>query len=259
MTRIESLPPSLQHSLKHHYCLKVIAGLGNFDARSVSRVANAAGIGGADLLDIACDPELVRIAKEASGLPICVSAVEPGLFRDSVEAGASMVEIGNFDIFYPQGRFFSAQEVLALAIETRQILPEIILSVTVPHVLPLDEQAELAIDLVGAGVDMIQTEGAASSKPMNPGVLGLIEKATPTLAASLTIKSRLKEDGLEVPIICASGLSEATVSMAFAAGANCVGVGSAINKLTDEISMIAAVRNLRESIISVPSSISPIL
>jgi hypothetical protein len=37
-----------------------------------------------------------------------VSAVEPGLFVAAVAAGADLVEIGNFDSFYPQGIVFGA-------------------------------------------------------------------------------------------------------------------------------------------------------
>ena len=36
--------------------------------------------------------------------------------------------------------------------------------------------------------------------------------------------------------------------MAIAAGASCVGVGSAVNQLNDVVSMIATVRSLKEAI-----------
>ena len=52
----------------------------------------AAGSGGADLLDVACDPELVNLAFKVSGLPICVSSVDPELFLPAVSAGAAMVD-----------------------------------------------------------------------------------------------------------------------------------------------------------------------
>ena len=119
---------------------------------------------------------------------------------------------------------------------------------TVPHVLPLDSQAQLALDLVDRGVDLIQTEGGTSSHPMSPGTLGLIEKASPTLAATAAITSALKESNLDVPVICASGLSEVTVPMAIAVGANGVGIGSAINKLNTELAMIATVKGLRQAL-----------
>ena len=248
MTRLHALPVSLQKSFKNSSLLKVISGLNNFNSDSVFQISKAAGLGGADLLDIACDPELVQLALEASNVPVCVSAVDPKLFLKAVSSGASIIEIGNYDSFYPEGRFFSADEVIALAIESRSILPEVVLSVTVPHTLPLDSQAQLALDLFDVGVDLIQTEGGTSADPVNPGTLGLIEKAAPTLASTFAIASAMKESGKKIPLICASGLSEVTVAMAISVGANGVGVGSAVNKLNDELAMIATIRGLRQSL-----------
>jgi hypothetical protein len=159
-----------------------------------------------------------------------------------------MVEIGNFDAFYAQGRIFDAAEVLALTRRTRELLPEVVLSVTVPHVLPMDQQEQLAMDLVAAGADLIQTEGGMSAKPFSAGSLGLIEKAAPTLAAAHSIASALQAADLSVPVLCASGLSAVTVPMAIAAGASGVGVGSAVNRLNDELAMVAVVRGLREAL-----------
>jgi len=197
---------------------------------------------------VACDPALVRLAAAVSGLPICVSAVDPDLFPAAVEAGAALVEIGNYDAFYPLGRIFDAAEVLELTRRTRQLLPEVVLSVTVPHVLPLDQQEQLAIDLVAAGADIIQTEGGTSARPFSAGSLGLIEKAAPTLAAAHSITRALQAAAVQAPVLCASGLSAVTAPMALAAGAAGVGVGSAINKLNDELAMVAVVRGLREAL-----------
>jgi hypothetical protein len=244
MTRLSSLPTALQQAIRQGRALKVIAGLDNFDAARVQRVVRAAAAGGADLVDLACDPTLVRLAAAlAPGLPVCVSAVDPLLFPAAVEAGAAMVEIGNYDSFYPQGRVFGAAEVLELTRRTRELLPETVLSVTVPHTLPLDGQERLAVELVAAGADLIQTEGGTSARPLSPGALGLIEKAAPTLAAAHAISR-----AVAVPVLCASGLSAVTVPMALAAGAAGVGVGSAVNRLDDELAMVAVVRALREAL-----------
>jgi hypothetical protein len=247
-SRLNLLPAQLRAALVERRLLKVIAGLTNFDAASVERIARAAGRGGADLLDIACDPALVKLAAEASGLPICVSAVDPELFPAAVAAGAAMVEIGNYDAFYPLGRVFDAEEVLAITRRSRQLLPEVVLSVTVPHVLPLDQQEQLAVDLVATGADLIQTEGGTSARPFSAGSLGLIEKAAPTLAAAHTISRAVGAAGLQAPVLCASGLSAVTVPLAIAAGAAGVGVGSAVNKLNDELAMVAVVRGLRDAL-----------
>lgn len=237
---------SLQSALTQGRALKVISGLNNFDADRVSAVARAAELGGATFVDIAAAPELVQMVKQLIHLPVCVSAVEPELFVAAVEAGADLIEIGNFDSFYAQGRRFEADEVLALTRATRHLLPDITLSVTVPHILTLDQQVQLAEELVKAGADMIQTEGGTSSQPVHPGTLGLIEKAAPTLAAAYEISR-----AVSVPVLCASGLSNVTAPMAIAAGASGIGVGSAINRLNSEVEMIATVRSLVEALASV--------
>jgi hypothetical protein len=237
MSRLTSLPAALRHAIAQRSLLKVIAGLANFEVASVTRIARAAAAGGADLLDVACDPALVEaVIGTAPDLPVCVSSVEPERFPAAVAAGAVMAEIGNFDSFYPRGIVFGA------------LLPQVPLSVTVPHVLPLDAQERLAVALVEAGADLIQTEGGTSAKPLSAGCLGLIEKAAPTLAAAHVLRRALRDSGRPVPVLCASGLSAVTAPMAIAAGASGVGVGSAVNRLDDELAMVAAVRALRESL-----------
>jgi deoxyribose-phosphate aldolase len=233
----------LQTAFANRQVLKVISGLNNFDLDRVAAVVKAADRGGATFIDIAADADLVRMARQLTNLPICVSAVEPQLFVAAVAAGADLIEIGNFDSFYAQGIRFEADEVLALTQATRALLPEITLSVTVPHILTLDRQVELAQALVAAGADIIQTEGGTSSTPTHAGTLGLIEKAAPTLAAAYEIAR-----AVDVPVLCASGLSSATAPLAIAAGAAGIGVGSAINKLNDQIAMIAVVRSLVEAL-----------
>lgn len=223
--------------------LKVISGLNNFDVDNVVAVCKAAELGGATFVDIAADVNLIKTVRQLVNLPICVSAVNPELLASAVEAGADLIEIGNFDSFYAQGITFSAEDVLRLTRETRALLPNTLLSVTVPHTLPLDEQVELAQALVIEGADIIQTEGGTSSNPNHSGILGLIEKASPTLAAAHAISR-----AVEVPVMCASGLSDVTIPMAIAAGADGVGVGSAINKLNDQVVMIAVVRSLVEAL-----------
>ncbi|XP_042400733.1 uncharacterized protein ycf23-like [Zingiber officinale] len=147
-------------------------------------------------------------------LHICVSSVDPLAFPSAVEAGAQMVEIGNYDSFYEMGIQFSPEQILKLTRETRRILPSITLSVTVPHMLSLPDQVKLAELLEQEGADIIQTEGGKYSSPSKPGVLGLIEKATPTLAAAYSISR-----AVQIPVMCSSGLSAVTAPMALTAGA----------------------------------------
>ena len=236
------LPASLHNPLASRRCLKIIAGLTTVDPEQVRKVCTAAVGGGAELVDIAAVPELVQLARSCGVRTVCVSAVEPRRFPAAVAAGADLIEIGNFDALYAQGRDFTAADVLALTHGTRRLLPEIPLSVTVPHRLSLVEQQQLAEQLVAAGADVIQTEGGTSARPCSPGIQGLVEKAAPALAAAHAISR-----AVAVPVICASGLSDVTVPMALAAGAAAVGVGSAVNRLKDELAMVAMVRSLHQA------------
>lgn len=238
-----TMHPLLQQAFDRGRALKVISGLNNFDAKRVAATVTAADRGGATFVDIAADADLVRLVRQFTNLPICVSAVEPEKFVAAVAAGADLIEVGNFDSFYAQGRRFEAEEVLSLTQQTRSLLPEITLSVTVPHILQLDQQVHLAEELVKAGADIIQTEGGTSSNPVHPGTLGLIEKAAPTLAAAYEISR-----AVSVPVLCASGVSSVTAPLAIASGASGIGVGSAINQLNSEVAMIAAVRSLVEAL-----------
>ncbi|HEY9807985.1 MAG TPA: DUF561 domain-containing protein [Halomicronema sp.] len=246
-----TIPTSLQRALEQGTALKIISGLTNFDSNRVAAVVRAAELGGATFVDIAADANLVKLAKSLTKLPVCVSAVEPQKFVEAVEAGADLIEIGNYDAFYAEGRRFEAAEVLQITRETRALLPNITLSVTVPHILALDEQVKLAEELVNAGADIIQTEGGTSSNPQAAGSLGLIEKAAPTLAAAYEISH-----AVSVPVLCASGISSVTAPLAIAAGAAGVGVGSAINRLDNEIAMIAAVRSIVEALSTVSRAVS---
>lgn len=248
-----TIHPELQAAFSQGHALKIISGLTNFDPANVVAVAKAAEQGGATFVDIAADAELVRRVSEQISLPICVSAIDPEAFLAPVVAGAQLIEIGNFDAFYAQGLQFTARDVLSLTQRTRELLPHITLSVTVPHTLPLNEQVQLAEDLAAMGADIIQTEGGTSSQPTHPGTIGLIEKATPTLAAAHAI-ARV----VDIPVLCASGISDVTAPMAIAAGAAGVGVGSAVNKLNNDIAMVAAVRSLYEALHTVSRSVEKV-
>eukprot|EP01031_Cornospumella_fuschlensis_P027497 gene27497-33208_t len=142
----------------------------NFDKENVLQIAQAAQRGGASHLDIAADPSLVQEVKRVCGdVLVCVSSIFPHQLQKCTHQGADMVEIGNFDGFYKDGRTFSAKEVLAMAQETRALLPETPLSVTIPHTLPVHEQVALAQQLEGIA-DILQTEGKHSA--LNPLTMG---------------------------------------------------------------------------------------
>jgi thiamine monophosphate synthase len=243
MLKVHGLPAPLREAFTERRALKIIAGLNNFDGASVKQIVQAAHQGGATFVDIAADRGLVQLAKEHTNLPICVSAVELNQFLEAVEAGADLLEIGNYDCFYRVGKQFSLLQVLELTRSVRQRLPHIPLSVTVPHTLDLSEQVKLAEELVNLGANIIQTEGGTSASPAHSGVLGLMEKAVPTLAAAYEISR-----AVNIPVLCSSGITDVTAPLAITCGAAGVGVCSAIRWLQNGVAMVAAVRALKEAL-----------
>lgn len=231
---------------------KVISGMANCNSANVRNVVNAAIEGGASHVDIACDENLVRQAKAMSeSLFVCVSSVDPEKFTTVVEAGADMVEIGNFDSLYDQGIEFSADDVLKMTKRTRKLVPNTPLSVTIPHKLALSEQIDLAVLLEEAGADIIQTEGKVCAKPSGLGTQELIEIAAPTLASAFSISNAVK-----IPVMCASGLTDVTAPLALACGARGIGIGSMVNRLPNAHQMVLAVAAVSASI-GRPSTVSP--
>lgn len=239
--------PSILKPFHDQRALKIISGIANFDAETVQKIAIASEESGATHLDIACDPTLVKIAKEnAPNVPIMVSSVFPEKFVDCVEAGADMLEIGNFDACYEEGMEFNSLDVLDLVKRTQQLCPRVPLSVTIPHKLGLEEQIALAHSLEQLDVDIIQTEGSTSVENLSPGLMGIFEKATPTLASSYAISQSVK-----IPVMCSSGINTHTAKLAMASGAGGIGVGSAINKLSKTEDMKKIIADLAE-IVGVP-------
>ncbi len=148
-----------------------------------------------------------------------------------------MIEIGNYDFFYEEGAFFTAEDVVKMTKKTRELLPSTVLSVTIPHTLPLHEQIQLAKTLEDCGVDIIQTEGKVVANVAGMGVQQMIEISAPTLAATYAISR-----AVSIPVMCASGITDVTAPLALAAGARGVGVGSMVNKLPTVAQMTLAVR-----------------
>ncbi len=243
MLEVRGLPAPLQEAFLGRRALKIISGLNNFDAASVKQIVQAAHQGGATFVDIAADRGLVQLAKEHTNLPICVSAVELAQFQEAVQVGADLIEIGNYDCFYRAGKQFLPEQILDLTRSVRAHLPHVPLSVTVPHTLALSEQVKLAEELVSLGANIIQTEGGTSTRPTQSGTLGLMEKAVPTLAAAYEISR-----AVNVPVLCASGITNVTAPLAITCGAAGVGVCSAIRWLRDGVAMVAAVRALKEAL-----------
>lgn len=227
--------------------VKVIAGIDNFDAENVKNVVIAAEKSGASAIDVSAKEEIINIAKENSTLPVFVSSIVPEDLAMAVQAGADAIEIGNFDALYKKGMRMSAIEILDIVNETLRLMEntddtKLFISVTVPGHIEIGDQIALAKALEEMGVNLIQTEGAATVESQNNGARGLLETAQVSIANTIELVRNV-----DIPVMTASGLTPTTISLAFAAGASAVGVGSCINKLNSQIEMVATATAIVES------------
>jgi len=234
----------LKQYLEEKKCVKVIAGIDNFDTEKVKKIVTAADQGGASAVDVAAREDIISVTKQLTDLPVFVSSIKPEELKMAADCGADVLEIGNFDALYNKGLRISAEEVLALTKETMDLVGNnVMISVTVPGHIDIAEQIKLAQDLEEMGVDLIQTEGAAVANVQNTGARGLLEKANVSIANTIELVRNVS-----IPVMTASGISSTTAPLAIAAGASAIGVGSAVNKLNSTFEMTIAVRSIVESI-----------
>src|SRR3989338_2801245 len=101
-------------ALKNKNLVKVISGIKNYDKQKTMSVAVAAEAGGASALDICDDPEIIKAVREAVTLPLFVSSIDPLKLIAAVSAGADVLEIGNYESFYKEGKMFTPHEILEI-------------------------------------------------------------------------------------------------------------------------------------------------
>lgn len=250
---------SLIRDLENKKCLKLIAGIDNFDKANVLQIVSVAAQSQVSCVDICADEEIISeaIAKYPEAT-ICVSSVKPEELRRAAELGAEMLELGNYEALHKQGIFYSAEEILELSHEIKESLASFenppLLSITVPGHLDIKEQTELAQRLAELGIDIIQTEGASLVDPKASGALGNIQKVSITLANTVEINKAVKSIEARSPfVLTASGINPDTAALAIASGASGVGVGKYVNKLESPIEMLAATKALQESLDKVSS------
>ncbi len=234
-----------KNDLSQRKAIKIIAGIDNFDKESVKNVVTAAQVGGASAVDICYNEEIISMVKGMTTLPVFVSSVNPTELANAVKLGADAIEVGNFDAFYKKGMRVSSDEVLNIVNETLRLLDGVktFICVTVPGHIDISEQISLANKLEEMGIDLIQTEGAATVTPTKAGARGLLQTAEVSISNTIELVRNIS-----VPVMTASGITTTTAPMAFAAGACAIGVGSCVNKLNSTIAMIAVVKSLVESV-----------
>ena len=234
-----------KNDLRERRAVKIIAGIDNFNKESVRNVVSAAEMGGASAVDICYNEEIISMVKEMTSLPVFVSSIVPSELANAVRLGADAIEVGNFDALYKKGMRVTADEVLNIVNETLRLLDgeKTFICVTVPGHIDISEQISLAMKLEDLGIDLIQTEGAATTTPSKAGARGLLQTAEVSISNTIELVRNTS-----IPVMTASGITTTTAPLAIASGASAIGVGSCVNKLNSTIAMVAVVKALVECV-----------
>ena len=198
------------NTLSHPF-LKVIAGIENFDAQEIRQVARAAD-GVARAIDVSVDEASVRWIKDHTQLEVFVSSLDPKALAESVDWGTDWVELGNFQPIYDRGAVINPDMVMTW---TRELVERVAgkakICVTLPGVLDLKTQIQLAQAVEALGVDLLQIEN----------ITGDVSHVAPIQAA------------VDVPVMLSGKLRRENMTEAMATGADAYGIGSAVRKADD--------------------------
>lgn len=200
----------LKKFLESKQLLKVIAGMENFDQDNIKAVVTAANLGKAQAVDISVDSENIAWVKENhTRLIVFVSSLSVSMLEKAKFWGADVLELGNFDSLYAQGKSISKEEVISLTRELRAAAGETPICISIPGNLSIDEQVFLAVQVQAAGADLIQIEN-------------LVYESEYSNASAIA-------KAVEIPVILSGKIDASKASKAMATGVNGIGIGAAIN------------------------------
>nr|QCI05148.1 hypothetical protein [Centroceras clavulatum] len=242
----------LKNSFTNKQVIKIISGINNFNTSNIVKYVKTCEISNATYVDIAADPTIVSFVKKISNLPICVSSINIKSLYNSVLAGADIIEIGNFDIFYSKGFIISPQQIKNMSYQLRIMFPTIDICVTLPYWLSLDQQIKLAIYLESIGINIIQTEGHLSKDInsqlfkkyiKNYNLYNCVFKASSSLASVYGLSKNIN-----LPIIASSRMNVLNSSIALSYGASGIGIKSSISNFSNITQMSSYINEIKYSL-----------
>jgi len=209
--------------------LKVIAGIENFDSKNIRNVAQAAD-GKALAIDLSADEASVRWVKANTDLTIFVSSLDPEVLSQSIDWGTDWVELGNFQPIYDRGALINPEMVMTWTEQLVSLVKgQAGICVTIPGILGLDEQIELAQKVEAAGADLLQIEN---------------------ISGDLSHVAPIRE-AVSIPVMVSGLLNHENMQIALATGVDAIGVGGAIRKAGDETAMSAYIQKLQNQLSAV--------
>nr|YP_010619815.1 hypothetical protein PNW48_pgp143 [Symphyocladia marchantioides]WAX03828.1 hypothetical protein [Symphyocladia marchantioides] len=237
----------LHNSFRSKNVIKVITGIHNTNIYQIAQIAKAADLARASYLDVSANTEIVKFLKSFSSLPLCISSIDPIDIYNCISAGADLVEIGNYDVFYNQGMYITSFQLVELVKEVKYLVGDIDLCVTIPYYLDLNEQIHLAQFLESLGVNVLQTEGL-----LTHGVHHLssqLSALTDSLSSSL-LSTHFISQSVSIPVITSSGMSSTFASTAIYCGASGIGIGSALRVKHNITSMARYINEIKNCMLT---------
>lgn len=212
----------LMKLLEEKKLLKVISGMENFNEENIKMVVNAANTGSAQSVDISADSDNIKWVKENyTGLIVFVSSLSTAMLIKAREYGADVLELGNYDAVYTQGKKVSKEEVVELTRELRSKTNAPI-CITIPGNIEIEEQVDLAVQIQAAGADIIQVEN--------------LKRESEYENAKAIVKA------VQIPVLLSGRIDSTNIEKALSTGVNAIGIGTAINSKPDISSMVDEVK-----------------
>jgi len=246
----------LREPFKSKKVIKLITGINNLNISNIINLSKAAQLSNVTYLDVVADTKVVTLLKSYSSLPICVSSISPIDLYNSVVAGADLIEVGNFDFCYKQGIYLTPSQILEIVKQSKFLIGNIDICVTIPYYLSLDEQIRLSQDLEFLGVNILQTESVFTNNKFDVScrsTYSVLNKVYPSFTSLLS--THIISNYVQLPIIASSSMNNLSTSMALSLGASGVGIGSVISKQHNILNMSRYLKTMHSLINSTDSKL----
>lgn len=243
---------AFHQALASRTLVKAIAGINNYDKASIATLLNAVNHSTVSAVDVAACPDIVGWSRQQTQALIFASSVSPSHLLKAAQAGADVLELGNFDALYEEGIYLTADDVLRVSSETLALLDKeglgaTPLCVTIPGHLSVSNQIKLAQALEKLGVSLIQTEGSSRLLSDEPHMANLSVEDK----AQISIRNtRVLAQATKLPLMTASGIHAGNVAACLEAGASAVGLGRSITGLGSQEERTAALNAAQQAMLN---------
>ncbi len=224
--------------IREKRAIKIVCGDYNLNLDNIAKICRASQRARASAVDVACNKDVIEIAKKNTKLPIFASSMHPFELLQAVKCGVDAIEIGTFLNTYKQGKSYTYDETREIVLETLALVNQydIYKSVTLPSCLKLHEQIKLTKELEVLGVDLIQTEGY---KLINPRKRIIAKDSLSSIERAVELSKYTR-----IPVMATCAINKSNALDALNNGVDAISVGSAVSKCDTEIEMVDTISSI---------------